>query len=281
VLVPTPSYPLFDHLARAEAIRPVPYPLLPDQGWRIGFDELHVAIDGSSRAIVAVSPNNPTGSCLRRGELSHLLEVCAGGELALVCDEVFSDYTEGYDPQRVVTVAAESRALTFALSGLSKVAALPQLKLGWIVVAGPEHAAERALARLEFLADLYLSVATPVQWALPRLLETAPQVRDQVSRRIRANRQYLDALASGASACRVLQCDGGWYAVLRIPRVVAEEALALEMLERFDVVVHPGYFFDFASEGWLVVSLLTTPDVFERGTRLVVEYLDAMCGRVV
>jgi alanine-synthesizing transaminase len=223
---------------------------------------------------VLVSPNNPTGSCVRRRELDELLAICGDREIGLVCDEVFADFTTGRDPDRVVTIAGQSRALTFALSGLSKVAALPQLKLGWIVVGGPDGIVEDALSRLEFLADLYLSVGTPVQWALPRLLALAPAIRDQISNRIAANRAYLETRASGASVCRVLPSEGGWYAVVRVPRVLGEEELTLDLIERFGLVVHPGYFFDFASEGWIVVSLITHPETFERGVALLVDYLD-------
>jgi alanine-synthesizing transaminase len=278
VLVPTPSYPLFEHLARAEGVHPVPYPLAFHGRWSIDFEGLRAELHDRSRAIVLVSPNNPTGSCLRRRELDELLHICGERNVGLVCDEVFADFATGRDPDRIVTIAGESGALTFALSGLSKIAALPQLKLGWIVVGGPEAIVEDAVSRLEFLADLYLSVATPVQWALPRLLALAPVVRAQIADRIAANRAFLEARASGASVCRVLPSDGGWYAVVRVPRVLGEEELTIDLLERFGLVVHPGYFFDFESEGWIVVSLITRPEVFERGVAALVDYLDTWRG---
>jgi alanine-synthesizing transaminase len=278
VLVPTPSYPLFEHLARAESVLPVPYPLEYDARWHVDFEELVARLDERSRAVVVVNPNNPTGSCLRRYELDRLVDLCRERGLALVCDEVFSDFTIGVDSRRVASLAGETRALTFALSGLSKIAGLPQLKLGWIVVGGPVDVVDEAVARLEFLADLYLSVATPVQLALPRLLELAPVMRDRITRRIESNRAYLEAQASGESVCRVLSSDGGWYSVVRIPRILSEEEIVLDLLDRFDLVVHPGYFFDFASEGWLVLSLITKPETFERGVAILVDYLDSWRG---
>jgi aspartate/methionine/tyrosine aminotransferase len=278
ILVPSPSYPLFEHLARAEAVTPVSYPLVYHGRWAIDVDEVRATLAERARALVIVSPNNPTGSCLREDELAALAPLCRERGVALVCDEVFADYTTGADARRVASVAGERRVLAFALSGLSKVAALPQLKLGWIVVTGPDREADEATTRLEFLADLYLSVATPVQWALPRLFEIAPAMQRQIADRIASNRAFLEAKACGASVCRVLASDGGWYAVVRVPRVLAEEELVLDLLERLDLVVHPGYFFDFATEGWLVVSLITRPDAFERGVTRLVDYLDAWRG---
>jgi alanine-synthesizing transaminase len=278
VLVPTPSYPLFEHLARAECVEPIPYPLVFDGRWSIDFDELGAELDERTRAVVLVSPNNPTGSCLRRRELDELIDTCRERGIGLICDEVFADFATGRDPDRVATIAGESRALTFALSGLSKIAALPQLKLGWIVVGGPTSIVEEAVSRLEFLADLYLSVGTPVQCALPRLLALSPILRVQIADRIASNRSYLESRASGASVCRVLPSDGGWYAVVRVPRVLDEEELIVDLVERFGLVVQPGYFFDFASEGWIIVSLITHPETFERGVALLVDYLDTWRG---
>jgi alanine-synthesizing transaminase len=278
ILVPTPSYPLFEHLARAESVEPIPYPLVFDGRWSIDFEELGAELDERTRAVVLVSPNNPTGSCLRRRELDELLETCRERGVGIICDEVFADFATGRDPDRVATIAGESRALTFALSGLSKVAALPQLKLGWIVVGGPASIVEEAISRLEFLADLYLSVGTPVQWALPRLLALSPILRGQIWDRVASNRAYLERRASGTSVCRVLPSDGGWYAVVRIPRVLDEEDLIIDLIERFGLVVQPGYFFDFASEGWIIVSLITHAETFERGVALLVDYLDTWRG---
>jgi alanine-synthesizing transaminase len=279
VLTPVPSYPLFDHLARAESIVPVSYPLALDGAWSIDFTSLREALDERTRAIIVVSPNNPTGSCLTREELAMLVELCAERELALICDEVFSDYVVGENSRRAPSVADSNGALTFALSGLSKVAALPQVKAGWIVANGPDAMCAEALARLEFLADLFLSVSTPVQCALPRLLELAPGLQGQIRARLAENRAWLAAFLGAESAVRALPADGGWYAVLRIPLVVSEEELVLELLDRAGVLVHPGYFFDFEREGWLVVSLLTLPGIFRAGIERVVECIHDHASR--
>jgi aspartate/methionine/tyrosine aminotransferase len=278
VLIPEPSYPLFDHLARAESVVPSPYPLAYDGAWRVDMPALWDAAGDRARAIVVVSPNNPTGSCLTERELAGLVVLCAERGLGLICDEVFGDYVAAAVPSRVRTVAGTEGALTFALSGLSKVAALPQLKAGWIAVSGPAPLRDEALARLEFLADLFLSVSTPVQVALPRLLEFAPAVADQVRARISGNRAWLEARLGPDHPVRALPAEGGWYAVLRVPRVLPEEDLVLGLLEDADVLVHPGYFFDFEREGWLVVSLLPPDDAFAEGMARVLAYVDARLG---
>jgi aspartate/methionine/tyrosine aminotransferase len=274
VLVPMPSYPLFEHLARVEAVEPVPYPLGFDGAWHVDAAEVRARVTPRTRAVVVVSPNNPTGSALTRDDLAALVEVCADANVALVCDEVFADYVVREDPRLVRSVAETSGALVFALSGLSKVAALPQLKLGWIAANGPPGMLDEALSRLEFAADLFLSVASPVQHALPELLALAPEVSARVRERVAANRAWLESQACGESACRVMPSDGGWYAVVRVPRVVPEERMVVDLVERDDVVVHPGYFFDFAREGLLVVSLLPRPEAFRDGASRILAYVE-------
>src|SRR3984957_2700500 len=203
ILVPRPSYPLFDYLAAMESVRVVQYPLRYDGVWHIDFDALASAITGRTRAIVVVSPNNPTRSYLKRTDWERLQTF----GLPILSDEVFSDFGFAPDSTRVATLAEQSGALTFSMSGLSKIAGLPQMKLGWIVAGGPDHAA--ALEGLEWIADTFLSVATPVQWALPRILAASATVQEQIRRRTRGNLEHLIECASGTS-CRYLNIEGGW-----------------------------------------------------------------------
>jgi aspartate/methionine/tyrosine aminotransferase len=269
VLVPVPSYPLFEHLTRLDAVRFATYPLDYHGRWSIDLAALERAITPRTRAALVVSPNNPTGSFVSEGELRQLASLCARSELALIGDEVFSDYvftgmTGG------PTVVSQDEALAFALGGLSKSAGLPQLKLGWIAIAGPAPLVNETTTRLELICDTYLSVATPVQHAAPSLLAAAPVVRDQIARRVRSNRAWLCDTLTRTPEIELLNADGGWYGVLRVPATVGEEQLALELLTRHHVLVHPGYFYDFAHEAFLVVSFLPTPERFAAGiTRLI------------
>jgi hypothetical protein len=264
VLVPRPSYPLFEFLARLESVRAVEYPLVYDGTWRIDFEALEASLTPRARAIVVVNPNNPTGSFLKRDELARLIQLAARRGVAIVSDEVFSDYAFAPDPARATTLATVAEALTFCLSGLSKIAGLPQMKLGWIVTAGPEELRARAFARLELIADTYLSVAAPVQHAAARLMEAGAQVRDRIAVRVRENLAWLRGAAAG-SALSVLEVEGGWYATLRVPATRSEEEWTLDLLERDGVLVQPGFFYDFETEAFLVLSLLTPPDVFREG----------------
>ncbi|HEX6736656.1 MAG TPA: pyridoxal phosphate-dependent aminotransferase [Vicinamibacteria bacterium] len=264
VLVPRPSYPLFDYLARLESVEAVPYALAYDGEWHLPRHAVEAALTERARAVVVVSPNNPTGSFLKRDEAAGLAELCARRGLALIADEVFADYPLRPDPRRAASLAAESAALSFALGGLSKSCGLPQLKLGWIAVGGPGAQRAAALARLEVIADTYLSVNTPVQVAAPRLLARAAELRAPIAERVRANLVHLRAALAG-SAGTVLDAEGGWSAVVQVPATRSEEAWAAELLEREGVRVHPGFFFDFPGEAFLVVSLLTPPAAFQEG----------------
>jgi alanine-synthesizing transaminase len=248
ILSPRPSYPLFEFLAGLESVRVVQYPLRYDGVWHIDFEALASAITPRTKAIVVVNPNNPTGSFLKQEEWSRLQQF----GIPILSDEVFSDYA--FTP---VPRLASSGVLTFSMSGLSKIAALPQMKLGWIVAQGPGH--EVALDRLELIADTYLSVATPVQFALPRLLAASFAVRAQIMNRTRANLALLKSMAAP------LHLEGGWYAILQVPRTRSEEDWALDLLDRHDVLVQPGFYFDFESEAFLVLSLLTRQDIFAEG----------------
>ncbi len=264
VLAPTPSYPLFAFLAALESVEIGHYPLVYQDGWFIDFEELKRAITVQTRAIVVVNPNHPTGSFLKREELRQLLELCAERGLAIVSDEVFADYALTEDPQRVATLDECGDVLTFRLSGLSKVAGLPQMKLGWMLIGGPAALREQAVERLELIADTYLSVGTPVQHALPALLAAKDGIQRQIMERLHANLNFLRGAVAG-SGIRTLQVEGGWCVTLRVPRVRTEEEWALGLLEEKNVLVQPGYFYDFDSEAFLVLSLLTPREIFEEG----------------
>jgi alanine-synthesizing transaminase len=252
ILVPRPSYPLFEHLARFDSIRPVSYRLAYDGAWHVDLDSVRRAIGPRTRGIIAVSPNNPTGSYLKQGELESLAEL----ELPIVCDEVFADYPLNAPADAVPSVLGFDAVLVIALGGLSKRAALPQLKLAWAALGGSEPVVAEALARLELIADAYLSVATPVQVALPRLLSRTESVRDAIAARAKANLAALRAALDGSSAT-LLPTEGGWYAIIRFPKTASEESWIVELLEVEGVIVQPGWLYDFEDEPFGVVSLLT------------------------
>jgi alanine-synthesizing transaminase len=267
VLVPRPSYPLFDYLAALENVCVRHYRLAYDGAWHIDFESLLSQASELTRAVVLVNPNNPTGSFLKREERARLSRFCAERGLALICDEVFADYAFEEDPERLRSLVDEQGALAFSLSGMSKVAGLPQLKLGWIVASGPDGPRRRALENLELIADTYLSVGTPVQWAAPKLLALRNEIQTAILSRVRSNRGFLTGSIGRESPFRALPAEGGWYAVIQAPRVRSEEQWALHLLENDGVLVQPGFFFDFESEAFLVVSLLTPATVFREGIR--------------
>ncbi len=265
VLVPRPSYPLFEFLARINDVEAAPYALDADHAWRIDLASVETQLSEHARAVVVVNPNNPTGSLLASEDRERLVEICRRRGLALIADEVFLDYGVESAAGRASSLAGESRALTFTLNGLSKLAALPQMKLGWMVAAGPEALLADAMRRLEVIADTYLSVGTPVQHALPALLAGSGAVRRQILDRCGANLRHLDEQTAGQALLRRLPVEAGWSVVLRVPSIQTDEEWALELLERDGVLIHPGHFFDFASEGYLVASLITRPEVFREG----------------
>jgi alanine-synthesizing transaminase len=275
ILVPQPSYPLFEHLATFESVRVIPYPLAYDGEWHVDLPALRRAIDPITRAIVLVSPNNPTGSYVKKDELRAL----AATGLPLVSDEVFARYGFGEDPRRASSAldAASEATLVFALGGLSKLAALPQMKVAWTVIGGQDaQIVEGAMARLELIADSFLSVGTPAQVALPALLETRTVAEGAIRARTATNLAGLRARLTGAgAAATLLKCEGGWYATLRLPRTRTEEAWALELLERDGVHVHPGHYFDFTTEAYVVLSLLTPERIFDEGVRRLLARVDA------
>jgi alanine-synthesizing transaminase len=267
VLVPSPSYPLFDYLAALDSVRTVQYPLVYHGVWDIDFDGLTRSITSRSRAIVLVNPNNPTGSFLKRRELGPLLALCLEHNLALISDEVFADYVLDDSAPVMRSLTGVDEVLTFCLSGLSKVAGLPQLKLGWIVTGGPAAARQHAWERLELIADTYLSVSAPVQWAAPALLGLRGQMQQQILGRVQANRTFLASQIGPSSPWNLLPTEGGWYAVLEAPRIRSEEEWVLNLLSEDNVLVQPGFFFDFEREAFLIISLLTAEDIFRAGIR--------------
>lgn len=267
ILVPQPSYPLFDHLARLEGVSILRYPLLADDGWRVDIATLRAAIRPDTRAIFLVSPNNPTGSFLHEDERIAIEAVAREHDLAIVCDEVFSPYVWRDTEDRVPCAAVNAAAPTFSLGGLSKSVAMPQMKLGWIAVGGPEETRHALMPRLAMIADTYLSISTPVQHALPALLDAAESVQHQLAHRIRTNLHTLARVFTNKSLVSVPTVDAGWYAPLRVPSVLSDEAWSVLLVDREGVVVHPGSFFGFAREGTLVVGLIAPPDVFEQGVR--------------
>jgi aspartate/methionine/tyrosine aminotransferase len=266
VLVPRPSYPLFEYLAAMESIQTRQYSLAYHGGWWIDMENVAASITPRTRAILLVNPNNPTGSYVKSGELMALTRLCAERGIALISDEVFSDYGFGAAADRIATLANVEQCLAFSMSGLSKVAGLPQMKLGWIVVAGPHAERAQAFERLEWIADTYLSVSTPVQCAAKRLLSSGELVQQQIRSRCAANFGYLREALAGSSA-HLLELEGGWYATVQVPRIRAEEEWALELLSAHGVLTQPGYFYDFESEAYLILSLLTEPEVFHEGVQ--------------
>ena len=271
VLVPSPSYPLLDALASLEAIVLAPYRLPPEDGWAVHASAVEEALfrlrgeGGRARAIVLVNPNNPTGTSVSRPEFERLVDLAGREGLAIISDEVFLDYRFEDRPSDVRVAATGHDALVFSLGGLSKAAALPQLKLGWILTSGPTSLLEPALDRLDWIADSFLSVGTPVQLALPALLGRRHILAGAIRERIGANDRALRAVFGRGGRVDVLPLRGGWSAVLRVPAVLPEEELAVRLVERHGLLVQPGFFFDFPNEAFLVVSLLTDPALFAEG----------------
>jgi alanine-synthesizing transaminase len=274
VLAPAPSYPLFEHLARLDGVTVRPYRLEYHGRWTLDVHELGAIADARTRAVLAVSPNNPTGSILTRGETRELHAFCASRGLALVGDEVFCDYLLMPGADGSPSVLEEEQALAISLGGLSKSVGLPQLKLGWMAMGGPDSLVRPALQRLEIIADTYLSVATPVQVAVPHLLEHGAPVRQQIADRVLLNYNVLRSLAEHYPACRVLPAEGGWSAVVQSPAIMPDEARAIALAQKSGVLVYPGYFFDFDRDGYVVMSLLVPPVEFRRGASRVLETMD-------
>jgi len=289
LLVPKPSYPLFEFLADLQDVKLVPYPLIYDHGWQLDFPSLEKAVTPRTQGIVIVHPNNPTGSYVKAGELASLNAFCRAHDLALIVDEVFLDYVldsshggttargcladrsstapeaEGSRPPTHRSFVDNDEVLTFTLSGLSKISALPQMKVAWVVTTGPSEQVHAALDRLEVIADTYLSMNSPVQWSVPVLLEQRRSIQRQLMQRVRKNLAELDHQLARQRSCQRLSVEGGWYAVLRVPVTQPDEELAIELVRDKSVLVHPGHFYDFPREGYLVVSLIADECEFAAG----------------
>jgi alanine-synthesizing transaminase len=298
LLVPKPSYPLFEFLADLQDVKLVPYPLIYDHGWQMDFHSLEKAVTGRTRGVVVVHPNNPTGSYVKAAEVELLNAFCREHGLAIIVDEVFLDYglensrakaadlrSAGQPGAAVPTwglpgfsFVANRDVLTFTLSGVSKISALPQMKVAWVVTSGPSDLVGEAMARLEVIADTYLSMNAPVQWAVPVLLGLAKKdqrksIQRQLMERVRANLAQLDRQLAGQKACSRLEVEGGWYAVLRVPVTRSDEDLAIELVREKSVLVHPGHFYDFPGDGYLVVSLIGDVMEFGEGIAQVLAFL--------
>jgi len=261
VLVPRPSYPLFEYLTKLETVHARPYDLDYDRHWAIDMASLKKAVTPQTRALVVVSPNNPTGSFITREEHFQLMQFCKSHDLALIADEVFVDYPLDERKERATDLALQETTLAFSLGGLSKSIGLPQAKLGWMLLGGPPNICAKALDALELIADSYLSVSTSVQIAAPNLLTRGAMIRQEIHSRIRGNLKTIYHEVSQQPSCQALVVEGGWYAVLRVPATQREEDLVLDLLQREHILVYPGYFFDFSNEAYLVISLLPPPEV--------------------
>jgi aspartate/methionine/tyrosine aminotransferase len=283
LLVPKPSYPLFEFLADLQDVKLVPYPLIYDHGWQMDFHSLEKAVTSRTRGVVLVHPNNPTGSYVHTSELEHLNEFCESHRLALIVDEVFLDYV--FDPTEHVGTAAHpqlapsfvfnDKVLTFTLSGLSKISALPQMKVAWVITSGPAEQIEPAIARLEVIADTYLSMNAPVQWAVPTMLDQRRNIQPQLMERVRNNLVELDRQLATQKSSQRLHLEGGWYAVLRIPVTRSDEDLAIELIREKSLLVHPGHFYDFESDGYLILSLIPQAREFAEGCQRMLRYLNS------
>ena len=271
VLVPKPSYPLFDFLGDLQDVALTPHMLQYAHGWFIDFESLLRAITERTKAVLLVHPNNPTGSYVKEEEIRRLNKLCRERQMALIVDEVFLDYSLSGQPRK--SFVANRDALTFTLSGLSKIAALPQMKVAWVAVTGPESLTRPALERLEIIADTYLSLSSPVQWAFPGLFAQRRTMQPQILDRIQENWKYLKSRVSEMAAINLLEIEGGWYAVLRVAGDRSDEELAIELVQKAHVLVHPGHFYDFPSDDYLVLSLITPTEHFKQGAARLVGLL--------
>jgi aspartate/methionine/tyrosine aminotransferase len=278
VLVPTPSYPLFDFLADLQDVKLAPYELIYDHGWQMDFHSLQEVIRKSPqcKAVLVVHPNNPTGSFVKPAEAAELTRFCTENNLALVADEVFLDYSlDNAGTLSFVRVPQHGAnlLLTFTLSGLSKISGLPQMKVAWIVVGGPEELRREALSRLEVIADTFLSMNAPLQGAIPEFLEQRHSIQRQLMARIRANLAGLDRQLAAQKLCTRLEVEGGWYVILRVPATGLDEELPIALLRSTGVLVQPGHFYDFGSDGYLVLSLITPEEIFAIGLERLLRFI--------
>jgi len=271
VLVPRPSYPLFEFLAKLESVKLDAYRLTyhPGIGWQIDMEHVKSLTTPRTRAIILVNPNNPTGSYIKPHEIEAITAWCSRQNLAIIADEVFLDYAAASSPSKAASTAGNADVLTFTLSGISKILGLPQLKLGWVQVNGSEKILKAACCRLEMIIDTYLSLSTPVQIALPELMKTRQFFQNQVIARIETNFSCLQK-ACPPAGIRIFLREGGWYAVIAIQAGISDEDMVCKLLETDHVLIHPGYYYDFYEEDCLVMSLLTQSDIFTEGVRRLV-----------
>ncbi|MCX6166218.1 MAG: pyridoxal phosphate-dependent aminotransferase [Ignavibacteriae bacterium] len=276
VLIPRPSYPLFSFIAEMESINLKYYNLIYTENkiWEIDFDSINSQLTENTKAIILVNPNNPTGNFIKLKEINLLLRICKENNIALICDEVFMDYILEAERNNTFSFAGINYVLTFTLSGLSKICGLPQMKLSWIVISGPTKECEEATAKLEIITDTYLSVGTPVQLAANNLLIGKEFIQTQIKERIIKNYNYIKSESKRKSYLELLKTEGGWYTVLNIKKLISEEIIAFELLDKKDVYIHPGYFFDFKEEVYIVVSLLTPEEKFKEGIIRILEHLE-------
>lgn len=275
VLVPAPSYPLLEHLARLDAVVAESFWLEYHGRWTLDLGSLDRALSPGARALVLVHPNNPTGSFVSPADGQAVSDVCRTRDLALIVDEVFADYVLAHDGRGAPAVTWPTDILTFRLGGLSKTVGLPQVKLGWITLSGPDDTVDAALARLEVICDTYLSVSTPVQVAARLLLDRGADVRSSIQARVSGNHELLAGLVRQHPACQLLRTEAGWASVIQVPATRSEEALVVDLLEQDHLLVHPGYFFDFPREAFVVVSLLVPPDDLSEGVERLLVRADA------
>ncbi|HZQ20024.1 MAG TPA: pyridoxal phosphate-dependent aminotransferase [Terriglobales bacterium] len=274
ILVPKPSYPLFDFLADLQDVKLIPYSLIYDHGWQIDFHSLEQALTKKSRGVLLVHPNNPTGSYVSAREREQLNVLCSERRLALIVDEVFLDYALNGKAQP--SFAINKDVLTFILSGISKISALPQMKLAWISVHGLQREVNSAVQRLEVIADTYLSMNAPIQLAASVLLAQHKSIQAQVMNRVKANLSELDHQLVNQKSCSRLEIEGGWYTVIRIPVTRSDEDFAIELLRCHSVLVHPGHFYDFSNDGYLVASLIVPEQEFREGAKHVLQFASDM-----
>jgi alanine-synthesizing transaminase len=272
ILIPSPGYPLFDFLADIQDVNLVRYGLLYDHGWQIDFHSLEQAITPRTRGVIVVHPNNPTGHYTKPAEMTKLNAICSARELAIIADEVFLDFP--LDGNRATSFVSNRDALTFTMSGISKISGLPQMKAAWLIASGPPQLKNEAIARLELIADTHLSMNAPVQHALPIFVAQRKSFQEQLMSRVRHNLAELDRQLSAQKVCSRLAVEAGWYAVLRVPATRSDDDLALELLRTHGVYVHPGHFYDFPSDGYLIVSLITPELDFLKAVTRVLKVLD-------
>lgn len=269
VLIPAPGYPLLGHLCVLENVIPVPYNLLYNRvnGWEIDFNFLKKRISDRTKAVIIVNPNNPTGSFIKNTELEEIITICAENNIALISDEVFSDFTDSEDMNIVKTTAGINHCLSFVVSGLSKVAALPQVKLSWIIVQGNKTEKKSALEKLEFISDNYLSVSTLSQVAAEDFFAYSPGMQMKIMGRIKNNLKILESSLTGKPNAELLKYEGGWYAILKFADEIEDDNRVYDLLNRKNILVHTGYFFDCDTQGLVILSLIVSESDFREGIK--------------